>query len=90
MQVSLITRNREILKRILLGDSYEACAKDYNLASVQNGIRAAVDSLREHTDIDIISTASHRYLMQHKEEILEHLKKPYPKTDLSYSARRLL
>ena len=58
--------------------------------SVQNGLRAAIGSLKEHTDINIILTASHSYLMQHKEEILECLKKPYPKTDLSYNARRLL
>ena len=91
--MSVITRNREILKRLLLGDSYEACAKDYRFTSisgVKTALRAALDRLREHTDIDILSTASLNYLMQHKETILEHLEKPYPKTDLLYNARRLL
>jgi len=90
---SVITRNREILKRILSGDSYEDCIKDYHFASyasVQNAICKALQSLKEHTDIEIRVSASHSHIMQHKNLILEHLEKPYPKTDLLYNARRIL
>ena len=88
----LYETNIAILKEALAGKSYQECAKQFQIsvANVSQYIRTFLDALREHTDIDIISSASYAYIHEKKKEIKKYLKAPIPKVSITKAAKAYL
>jgi len=80
------------LEDVLSGKDYAACAKKFNISIslVSNGIRATLNILKEHTDIDIIETSSYSYIMEHQKELKKALTLPFPKVSMTASAKTYL
>ena len=90
MPTSLYETNIAILKEALTGKSYQECAKEFKITNVSQYIRSFLDALREHTDIDIISSASYAYIHEKKKEIKKYLDASLPKVSITKAAKAYL
>jgi hypothetical protein len=92
MDTTTVERNIAIVEAVLSGSDYTECAKKFNIsaASIANSVRAILKLLKEHTDIDIVESASYAYIVEKKDEVKKYLAGSFPKTPLTPTARSYL
>ena len=85
-------RNIAIIKDVLSGHDYATCANRFNISvpSVSNSLRTLLSLLKEYTDIDIMESSSHAYILEKRDDIIKALSQPFPKVTLTPDAKAFL
>jgi hypothetical protein len=87
-----VMRNIAIIKDVLSGHDYATCASRFNISvpSVSNSLRTLLSLLKEYTDIDIMESSSHAYILEKRDDITKALSQPFPKVTLTPDAKSFL
>lgn len=89
---SVTERSIAAIKLVFQGHSYQEIGEKFGVTKVTvgQGVRQLVDTLKEYTDLDIISSSDYAYIQQNKEAILQALNMPFPKRSIYPEARAML